>query len=105
MPKLPDLGKLSEKFDLQGIMDNVKSILSPGSAIPENIVGDPIAGKLALIYACTKKIAELQEQQDAEIARINTLVASLMKDLSQAQAGKTEATSGSTPKTDEDKSE
>lgn len=89
MPKLPDLGKLTEKFDLQGLMDNVKSILSPGSAIPENIEGDPIAGKLALIYQSTKKIAELQAEQDAEIAKINALTGLIMKDLAQAKMGET----------------
>lgn len=82
MPKLPDFSKLAEKLDLQGIVQNVKSVISPGSVIPENIEGNPVVVKLALIHDALETVKTLQAQQEKEIAKINTIIASIYKDLS-----------------------
>ena len=84
MPKLPDFSKLT-KLDFKEIVSNVKSLLSPGSVIPENLEGDPIATKLILIRAATQNLQQLQEQQQDEVKKINQLIDSLFKDLEAAK--------------------
>lgn len=81
MPKLPDFSKIAEKLDLQGIMQNVKSVISPGSVIPEHLEGDPVVAKLALIHAAMQTVKQLHDQQEQEITKINTIIASIYKDI------------------------
>jgi hypothetical protein len=81
MAKMPDMSKLKEKFNLQGIMDSVKSIMEPSGVIPKNLEGDPVAAKLMLIHASIEALVQLQEQQQREMTKINLLIASLYKDL------------------------
>lgn len=115
MPKF-DFNKLTEKFDIKGVVDSVKSIINPEVGIPKNLEGDPIAAKLALIRVATENLNTIMQQQQDEINKINALIASLYKDL-EAKMPPT-ATTGSTetpkptepsstgtvpPKKDEDK--
>lgn len=80
MPKF-DLNKWKEKLDLQGMMDSVKSIINPDEVLPKNLEGDPVAAKLALIRTATENLNNLLEQQQKEMAKINTLIASIYKDM------------------------
>lgn len=76
-----DLSKLTEKFDLKGIVDSVKSVISPEDIIPKNLEGDPVAAKLALIRTTNESLIKLLEQQQQEITKVNALISSVMKDL------------------------
>ena len=80
MPKLPDFSKLG-KFDLQSLVDNVKSMITPGSQIPPGMEDDPMGAKLILIQAALQNLAQIQEQQQQELAKVNALLAALFKDL------------------------
>lgn len=87
MPKLPNFSKLAEKLDLQGIMQNVKSVINPGSVIPEHLEGDPVVAKLALIHSAMQTVKQLHDQQEQEITKINTIIASIYKDIEGKQGG------------------
>ncbi|QLH43510.1 MAG: hypothetical protein HWD59_12915 [Coxiellaceae bacterium] len=82
MAKLPDLTKLTSKFDLQGIVDSVKSVINPGSAIPANLEGDPVAAKLALVSQALDQLSQVHAQQEQQIAKITALINSIYQDLS-----------------------
>lgn len=77
-----DFNKLSEKLNLNKVMENVKSIIQPDSIIPKNLEGDPIAAKLTLLRECMENLTDSMEKQQGEIAKINVLINSLYQDLS-----------------------
>ena len=70
MVKIPDFSKLVEKIDLKGISDTVKSIIHPGSVIPEGIEGDPIAFQLVEISKLAEKISVTHVQQAEDLAEL-----------------------------------
>jgi hypothetical protein len=80
MVKTP-FSKLTEKFDLQGIMDSVKSIITPGSAVPESIKDDPLVPKIAEISALLQHVMSVQAQQTEDLSKLNALINSLYRDL------------------------
>lgn len=98
MSKL-DFSKLSQKLDIKGMVDSVKSIINPEVNLPPGLENDPIGGKLALIRAATEHLNELMKQQQEEMNKINNLIASLYKDLQQ----KNQPSTPSTPEEDQKK--
>jgi hypothetical protein len=85
MANIPDMSKLKGKFDLQGIMKNVKSIINPNSIIPESAQGNPVAFKLAEVIEAVKVLADAYGKQADIIARLNTLVGELSHEISLLQ--------------------
>ncbi|MGB6976395.1 MAG: hypothetical protein WBE18_02935 [Gammaproteobacteria bacterium] len=81
MPKMPDFSKLTGKFDLQGIVDSVKSIITPGSSVPESIKDDPLVPRIAEISALLQQVMSVQAQQTEDLGKLNTLVNALYRDL------------------------
>lgn len=84
MAKIPDLGKLAGKLDLQTLMNNVKSLINPDTKIPEPPAGDPIAAKLAEISVLTHQISEAHHQLRSTIEKLNTKISLLYRDLQEA---------------------
>lgn len=81
MTKIPDISKITGKFDIQGIVKNVKSMISPGVEIPETAKGDPIMYKLSEITKELKILAELHVKQADELAKLDGMVGSLYQDI------------------------
>lgn len=81
MTKIPDISKITGKFDIQGIVKNVKSMISPGVEIPETAKGDPIMYKLSEVTKGLKILAELQVKQADELAKLDGMVGSLYQDI------------------------
>ncbi|MBA2655167.1 MAG: hypothetical protein H0U71_08925 [Gammaproteobacteria bacterium] len=107
MPKIPDFSK----FDLQSIVNSVKSIITPEST-PNVAEGDAIGGKIVQISTLLQSAADHQAKAAKELTHINNLLNELYKDLeafrkleaelkqqqSSVQAGST-TTSGKTEST------
>lgn len=68
--------KKASKFDLQAIMDNVKSLISPIN-IPEASKDQPIAFLLAEMNNAIKEAADLHSKQADAYAKLNGLVGEL----------------------------
>jgi hypothetical protein len=81
MAKIPDISKLTGKIDLQGIVKNVKSIISPGSEIPQTVSENSLTYKLLEIAKGLKTLVDLHTKQADELARIDGLVGSLYHDI------------------------
>ena len=76
-----DLSKLTEKLDMQTIIDNVKSVINPGSVIPDEGDGDPVVTAFVELHKSMKNIAETQAQQAQEISKLNNMLAALYNKL------------------------
>ena len=81
MPKLPDLNKLAEKLEFEKIVNNVKSVISPGSVIPKDAEGDPVAAKFIELHQLAEKVAKTQAEQTKQISIINNIIGALYKKL------------------------
>jgi hypothetical protein len=81
MAKIPDFSKFTGKFDLQGIVDSVKSIITPGGAVPESIKDDPLVPRITEISALLQQVMSVQAQQTEDLGKLNTLVNALYRDL------------------------
>ena len=79
--KLPDFNKLVEKIDLQSIVSNVKSIVSPGPEIPTPVEGDAVAKDLVEVIKQVHALADVHAQQAKNIAEINNKLNELCKSL------------------------
>jgi hypothetical protein len=81
MPKFPDFSDLTKKFDLQGLMDNVKSAINQISQVtpkpaPE---GDEIAAQFVTLIEKVQRIAKIQAEQAKEIAQVNLMLNELYR--------------------------
>ena len=83
---MTDLSKITNKFDLQKIIGDVKSMISP-EKIPEANKDDPVAYCLAEISKCLKDLAELHAQQADTIAKINTILGTLHQEITKSRTG------------------
>lgn len=64
---MPDFSKF-KKFDLQGIMDSVKSIITPGNAVPESVKDDPLVPRITEISTLLQQVMSVQAQQTEVLA-------------------------------------
>jgi hypothetical protein len=87
---------LSSKLNLQGILKNIQSIISPLPEIPEEAKKDPIAYRLAELTKSIKTLEELNHAVNKEIEKIGAMLGSLYKDWSEQKvAANTPATTTS----------
>lgn len=77
MPKIPDFSK----FDLQSIVNSVKSILNPESATPPVAENDSLGKKIEKISLLLQNTAKQQAQSAKDLAQANGLLNALYKDL------------------------
>ena len=98
MAKIPDLSKLTEKLDIQGLVNKAKSMISPGSEILDDAEGgDPVAIRLAALLALIHHISEVHAQQGKEIAKLNDTINALYHDLKPKEEAKPSGTAESKP--------
>jgi hypothetical protein len=77
MAKIPDFSK----FDLQGIINSVKSIVSPETITPNVPEGDPIGTKILAINALIQNVSHAHTQSAKDLGKINILLNELYQDL------------------------
>jgi hypothetical protein len=78
MAKLPDFSELTKKFDIQGLVDSVKSAVSgaPQKA-PE---GDEVAARFVEAINMVQNLATAHAEEAKMIAAIHTKLNALYKD-------------------------
>ncbi|CAL7962722.1 hypothetical protein GAMM_40027 [Gammaproteobacteria bacterium] len=77
---MADLSKTTNKFDLQKLIGDVKSMLSP-VAIPEANKDDPIGYCLSQLSKLAKDLAENHSKQADTIAKISTMLGTLHQEV------------------------
>ncbi len=94
MPK-PDFNELSKKLNIQGLIDNVKSMINPEGNTPKPAAGDEMGEKMANISMSLQDCIKALSEQAKSLNTINQGINDLFKDLEaiRAQAAKSE-TSG-----------
>ncbi|AKQ33559.1 hypothetical protein [Candidatus Coxiella mudrowiae] len=71
----------SKKFDLQGILNNIKSMISPEGSTPDVNPDDAISIKISELSLLTQQLAKTHAEQAKEFTRINRLLNDLFKDI------------------------
>jgi methyl-accepting chemotaxis protein len=66
-----DLNAIKKKMNLGGIMDNVKSIISPTSISIDAKDGDQIGALLAQLNELVKEVAIAHEEQEKRLGNIS----------------------------------
>lgn len=77
---MTELAKVAGKFDLQKIIGDVKSMISPVT-IPEANKDDPVAYCLSELSKFTKDLAEANSKQADAIAKISTMLGTLHQEV------------------------
>lgn len=70
-----------KKFDLQGILNNIKSMINPESNTPTPDPSDVIGMKIAELSILTQQLAKAHESHAKELTKVNQLLNQLFKDL------------------------
>ncbi len=78
MAKLPDFSELTKKFDIQGLVDSVKSAV--GSTPPKAPEGDEVAAKFVEVITLMQNLATSQAEQGKAISTIHSKLNALYKD-------------------------
>lgn len=81
MTKKNPLSDLTKKFDLGGIVKNVKTMINPMSQTPDVDIDDPLGVKMAQISMMLQKCATLQGEQKKMLEQTNALVNELYAQL------------------------
>ena len=77
MAKIPDM----KKFDINGILSGIKSMINPAANLPEVDGDDPVAVKLAQLQLITNGLISSYEEQLKELGKINHLIGELSAEL------------------------
>ncbi|AAO90058.1 hypothetical protein [Coxiella burnetii] len=70
-----------KKFDFQGVLNNIKSMISPESNTPSPDPSDAIGMKIAELSVLAQQLTKSHEEQAKELANVNRLLNDLFKDL------------------------
>lgn len=71
----------SKKFDFQCIVNNIKSIIRPEVATPNQGSGDPIGIKIAELSVLAQRLKKAHEEQEKELIKMNRLLNGLFRDI------------------------
>ena len=82
----PDLGELAKKFNIQGIMNNVKSMVNPEANTPKPASGDLMGEKMANISMSLQETMKALGEQVKNLDSINQGINDLFKDLQAIRA-------------------
>ena len=83
---MADLSKITGKFDLQKIINDVKSMISP-VPIPEANKSDPVAYYLSELNKLAKDLAEVHTKQADLIAKVSNVLGNLYQEIMNARKG------------------
>lgn len=92
MAKLPDFSELTKKFDLQGLLDSVKSAVGATNTPPKAPEGDVVAAKFVKMIELAQNLATANAEQAKAIAHLHTGLNTLYKDIQAIQQLQTTAT-------------
>ena len=81
MSKKPDLSDLTKKFDIGGIVDNIKSMVNPGGDTPDVDPNDALGIKIAQISVKIQELVSSQAEHTKSLSEINKLLNAAFKDL------------------------
>jgi hypothetical protein len=70
-----------KKFDIQGIITNIKSIINPEGNTPNVNPDDAIGVKIAELSILVQHLATAQAEQVKELGRVNKLLNGLFSDI------------------------
>ncbi len=83
---MADLPKITDKFDFQKIINDLKSMIGP-VVIPEANKDDPIAYCLSELSKLAKDLAESHSKQADTIAKISTMLGTLHQEIVKIHKG------------------
>lgn len=89
---MPDLSKITSKFDLNKIISDVKSIITP-AAIPEANKSDPLGYCLSELNKLIKELADNNTKQADGIAKVNAMLGTLNQELAKLKVAKGDSSS------------
>lgn len=72
---------LNKKFDFQGIINSIKSLINPEGNTPAADPDDAIGMKLAELSVLVQQLASAQAEQVKELGQVNKLLNELFKDI------------------------
>ena len=70
-----------KKFDIQGIITSIKSMISPEGNTPSVNPDDAIGMKIVELSTCVQELANAQAEHVKELTRVNKLLNELFKDI------------------------
>ena len=75
MPNKPDFSDLKKKFDLQGVINNVKSMISPEGRTPTPVDDDDVLGqKMEELSMILQQMADNAAEEAKSLSRANDLL-------------------------------
>lgn len=80
MAKIPDFSELTKKFDIQGLVDSVKSAVTGGPP-PKAPEGDEVAAKFVELLQLTQHATTTHAEQAAVLSTIYQKLSALYKDM------------------------
>lgn len=89
---MADISKLTGKFDLKGIVTNVKSILNPNTKLPSGIESDPLGQRVFDIIRSLEALKSNFEKMAEELTNLDSAIGSLSQQIvamQKSQPGKT----------------
>lgn len=86
---MADLSKITGKFDLQKIISDVKSMISP-VAIPEANKDDPVGYCLSELDKLVKDLADNHTKQADAIAKVSTMLGTLYQEVTNSRQGQSQ---------------
>ncbi|MDF1796795.1 MAG: hypothetical protein P1U63_09690 [Coxiellaceae bacterium] len=81
MADKPDFSDISKKLNIGGLVNNVKSLISPGGATPDPEEGDKVGHQLAELSLLMQELNEANEEQSRRMVEINKLFNLLFEEL------------------------
>jgi hypothetical protein len=73
MANKPDMGDITKKLNIGGIINNVKSMISPGGQTPQPEDGDVVGMQLAELSLLIQEQATVNAEQAKRLAKTNQL--------------------------------
>ena len=81
MADKPDFSDISKKLNIGGLVNNVKSLISPGGATPDPDEDDKVGCQLAELSLLMQELNETNEEQSKRMVEINKLFNLLFEEL------------------------
>lgn len=75
------MSDITKKFDLQGIIGNVKSIISPAGNTPSPNPDDALGLKIAELSTLVQQLATDQAEQSKALTKVNKLLNGVFQDV------------------------
>lgn len=69
------------KFDLKGMVSNVKSMINPNAKVPSDVEGDPLLQQAIEIMKCLEALKEHFHHMGEELTKLDQVVGGLTQQL------------------------